>query len=364
MKRIVIVYGGKSSESEISVLTSLKVYKELKKTNNQVYLVYLDQEGNFYSSKNLEKVEAYSSKDKFKKVNFYKKKSSYYFASKFKRTYFDLVLILGHGKNIEDGTLSSYFETLNIPYIYDDLTNVSLFMDKVKTKLVFKALDIKVTNYQIVHSYEVADKFDLDFSYPLIIKPSRLGSSIGIIRVNKKEDLLESLIKGFTYDETLLIEEYIEDKVEYNIALLGYQNKILFSEIEEVNSSKEVLTFYDKYDYTSNNKKRIIYPQIECELIEEIKETSKTIFNKLNLCGLYRFDFIFDKKRHVLYLNEVNSLPGSLAYYLFEKQGISLSELVYMYIDILTLKNRNRNKLSTSFLDGFISKVDIDKLKK
>ena len=115
MKRLVLVYGGKSTESEISILTALKFYKELIKVNKNVYLVYLDQKGNFYHSKGMDKLENYGDNN-FKKINFYKKKSNYFFSRGLKKTYFDMVVILGHGKNVEDGTLSSYFEVLNIPY--------------------------------------------------------------------------------------------------------------------------------------------------------------------------------------------------------------------------------------------------------
>ena len=185
-KRIVIVYGGKSVESEISILTALKAYKELKKVNPDVYLVYLDKNGNFYSGKGLLNLENYVSLKDFKKVKFNKLFSLTYFRH-IKRIYFDEVLILGHGKNIEDGTLSSYFETLNIPYLYDDLTNSSLFIDKIKTKLILNSLNIPLVNYQIIHSYQ--NDINIKLDYPLIIKPSRLGSSIGIEKVNSSNEL-------------------------------------------------------------------------------------------------------------------------------------------------------------------------------
>lgn len=360
-KRIVIVYGGKSVESEISILTALKVFKELKKVNPFVYLVYLDKKGNFYSGKGLLNLENYVSLKDFKKVKFDKKFSLCFFKH-INRTYFDEVLILGHGKNIEDGTLSSYFETLDIPYLYDDLSNSSIFIDKIKTKLILKTLNIPLINYQVLHSYQNENKITLD--YPLIIKPSRLGSSIGIEKVNSKDELKSKLISSFRYDETLLIEEFIENKIEYNIAILGYQNKLIISDVEEVSHNDQVLSFYDKYDYSKGNEKRVIAPIIDSSLKEKIVDIVTKIFNELNLCGLYRFDMIFDKKVNEIYLNEINSLPGSLAYYLFESKGIKMSDLVLMYIDILENKNKNRNRLLNSFEEGFINNVDLDKLKK
>lgn len=364
MKRTVIVYGGNSTESEISILTALKVYKEFKKVNKNLYLVYLDHDGNFYSSKDLVKLENYSDKKNFKKVSFNKVNSKYFFKGKLKRTYFDIVLILGHGKNIEDGTLSSYFETLNIPYCYDDLSNVSLLQDKGKTKLLFSSLDIPQVDYQIIHKFEYKQNIKKHLKFPLIIKPSRLGSSIGIVKVNCVDELHQEIMNAFRYDETLVIEECIEDKIEYNIALLGYEDTIIVSEVEEVNRSKEVLSFFDKYDYSNGNEKRIICPNISRKIKEELIKISRKVFNKLNLCGIYRFDFIYDTKSNTLFLNEVNSLPGSLAYYLFEPKGINMIDLVLMYIDFHSQKNKNRKLLFSTYQDGFVNKVDLDKLKK
>lgn len=361
MKRIVLVYGGNSVESEISILTSLKIFKELKKINSNLYLVYLDKNGNFYSGKGLLSIENYYSLKGFKKIKFAKKFSNNYFKH-YKKVYFDEVLILGHGKNVEDGTLASYFQTLNIPYLYDDLSNSSLFIDKVKSKLALESLSIPQIKYQIIHQFE--KKKEINLNYPLIIKPSRLGSSIGIEKVNNKEELKEKMLSSFRYDETLLVEEFVENKIEYNIALLGYENKIIYSDIEEVNHNDKILSFYDKYDYSSDNDKRVISPVINKTIKDEILTISRKIFNTFNLCGLYRFDFIYDNKNDNIYLNEVNSLPGSLAYYLFESKGIKPCDLVLMYIDILEIKNQRRNHLLTAFEDGFISNVDLDKLKK
>ena len=366
MKRIVLVYGGSSTESEISILTALKTYKELTKVNKNVYLVYLDHCGNFYSGKGLEKLENYSNKRNFQKIKFYKSKQSYFFKGLIKRTFFDLVLILGHGKNSEDGTLSSYFETLKIPYCYDDLANVSLLQDKSKTKYVFSTLGINQVNYKVLHlhQYETNKRYPIDLKFPLIVKPSRLGSSIGICKVETVEELNQELLNAFRYDETLVLEECIEEKIEYNIALIGYQNKIIVSEVEEVNNTKEVLSFFDKYDYSNGNEKRIICPKMDKDVKNKIINNAKNVFEALNLCGIFRFDFIYDKKTEELYLNEVNSLPGSLAYYLFEPKGISMVDLVLMYIDFHSEKNKVRLHLLSSYEDGFVSKVDIDKLKK
>ena len=363
MKRVVFVYGGKSVENEISILTCLKAYREFNKINKDVYLVYLDHQGNFYGGKGLTALENYPLKNGFKKVSFIKENERYYIKYPFRKIEFDLVLILGHGKNAEDGALSSYFETLNIPYCYDDISNVSLFLDKVKTKYVFNSLGVRQTKFIKLHRFEYKNDENpsFDFSYPVIVKPSRLGSSIGINKANNYIELHEAITRSFMYDDTIVIEEFIENKIEYNIALLGYGNKMITSSIEEVNHGNEVLSFYDKYDYSKGNEKRIICPLIDRCIKDEIELISKNIFTTLNLCGIYRFDFIYDVDGKTLYLNEVNSLPGSLSYYLFEEKGITMSDLILMYIDFHLERRKNNDRLLSTFQEGFASKVISDK---
>lgn len=366
MKTICIVYGGDSPESEISVLTSLKVYKELKSNNIPCFLVYLNHKGEFFTGKALENVDNYLTNKFFSKGKFIKINRNYYFLSHLKKQRFDEVLILGHGPRIEDGTVASYFQTKNIPYLYDDLSNASLIQDKSRFKMIMDYLKIKQTSFEIIykHQFEKDNNLYLNLKYPLIVKPANLGSSIGIKKVNNKEELIIGLNSVFEYDETAVIEEYVVNKKEYNIALVGYENKRILSQIELVSDNAKVLSFYDKYDYSNKNEKRIINPLIEDSIKEEIERNTLKVFTQLNLCGIYRFDYIFDTSHNVLYLNEINVVPGSLAYYLFEGKGIKFIDLILMDIRTLRKKKENRLYVKKTFEEGFIKDIDISKLKK
>ena len=366
MDKIVLVYGGNSPENEISVLTALKVYEEMKKSGNEPLLVYADVDNCFYSGKGLSEVKNYQSKTGFKKVRFLKKNGNNYVSFLSKKKRFDYAYILGHGINIEDGTLSSYFEIMNIPYLYDDIHNVALLQDKAKSKIVFEKLGLKVVNGTTIyrHEFNQFKSKNIKLKYPLIVKPSHLGSSIGVELITKEKDLKNGVFEALKYDEAVIIEECVSNKIEYNIALVGYQNKIFTSSIEKVNESNDVLDFFSKYDYSENNLKRVIKPQMDKDLEKEIESKAKYVFNKLNLCGIYRFDFIYDSENETLFLNEINVLPGSLAYYLFEKKDLKFIDLIIMDITLKKKKYIERNKRQKEYEPNFIKDFDLSKLVK
>lgn len=366
MEKYVLVYGGKSPENEISVLTALKVYEEMKKNGNEPYLVYIDTENNFYSGSKLKDNKNYPSKKGFRKIKFIKRKKDNYIVVNHKKYLFNYVYILGHGIGSEDGTISSYFEMNNIPYLYDDLYNASLLQDKQKSKMVFEHFSIPVIKSEIIYRHQFNDfnPKKIGISYPLIIKPNRLGSSIGVSTVHGKKELKSAIFEALKYDESVLIEECIIEKEEYNIAIAGYQDKTFLSSIEKVNDNKEILDFFDKYDYSNRNNKRVIDPMIDEETEKKIREYSKIIFDELNLCGIYRFDFILSKKDNVLFLNEVNVLPGSMAYYLFESKNVKFIDLLIMDITFKKKKYEERNERIKEYEPNYISNVDLAKLVK
>jgi D-alanine-D-alanine ligase len=278
-----------------------------------------------------------------------------------KKTYFDYVYILGHGKNIEDGTLSSYFFIKKIPYLYDDLNNVSLLQDKIKSKMMFQHLKVPTLDYFSLHQGHKISSKSIPFAYPLIVKPNTLGSSIGVSQVNDFSSLISALQEIYLYDETCIIEPCVTKKKEYNIALSGYLDELKISHIECVNSFDDVLSFYDKYDYSSSNKKRIIDPLIDEAIKNQMIDDAKKIFNSLNLCGTYRFDFLFDEVNQQLYLNEINVLPGSLAFYLFEKET-KMIDLILFDIKMKEKKYFKREHLLTSYQEGYITQLAIEKM--
>ncbi len=366
MEKIAFICGGASVEREISCLTGLKIVKELEKEKIPFLLIYLDEKNNFYLVKELD--SSFVKNQKIEKGNFVKKNQESFFKTRFKKYLFDKVLILGHGKNIEDGALSAYFNQIMIPCLGESIYQGVTIQDKDIFKMILKANKIKTLNSYSLFKYQLDDyplieQIAKKVKYPLIVKPSKLGSSIGINKVEENKELAKALFEAFLYDDTVIIEPFIENKKEFNIALIGYEKQIEFSEIEEVNHNDQVLSFYDKYDYSKSNQKRIINPEISLEMKDEMQIVAKKVFQRLNLCGIVRFDFIYDVDQNQLYLNEANLIPGSLAYYLFEEK-YSIIELVNRYIEVLETKRKEEKLLSTNYKEGFINRIDLSKIKK
>ena len=360
MNTIALVYGGKSLESEVSVLTALKIKEGINKEKYHYLLVYLDQNNNFYVGDGLNKLDNYISKKGFKKARLVNKNNKHYFQTLNKKYYFDDVLILGHGKNIEDGKVHSYFEMQNIN-VYGHNEEASFLMqNKHLFSLYIKALKIPTLSHILIHKNELDNNYEkikerlIKEGFPLIVKGVRLGSSIGVYVINNQEEIEKSLNMAFLFDNDVIVEKYLKNKIEVNIALLGYEQDIICSDFEIVNTSTEILGFNDKYDYSYGNVKRKVTSLNDEKISNRIKEYSKKIFLDLGLCGVVRFDFMIDVETEKIYLNEVNSIPGSLAYYLFENKGLELKDVITKIIDFGKKKCRNEKLLKTKYDDDFL----------
>ena len=196
MKKICLVFGGDSLENEISILTALKVKDELKKHSYSFEMVYLDHEGNFYTGEALLNKNNYYNKVKFKKGYFIKENNKNFFKFGFFKFEFDIVLLLSHGLHAEDGTLCGFFNTLKIPCVCPNVEISSLLQNKSNLKRILSSINIPVTKSITLKENEFDFKTDLidqKLSYPLICKPNYLGSSIGVSKVNNKDELILSL---------------------------------------------------------------------------------------------------------------------------------------------------------------------------
>lgn len=341
MDKILLLCGGDSFENEISILTMKKVEQEFIKNNWDYLVVYLNHQGEFFLCNKKTSLTDFINIRKRSKGSFISRNNKYCFKVGRKRHYFDFVLPLLHGKNAEDGLVGAYFDTIKIPCIYSGIYNASLLQDKYLFKNMLKAFNIKQTKFTNLSYYQYHDtSFDLNsflskIKFPTIAKPSKLGSSIGIRKIDSKEQLKEELDVLFKYDDRIIFEEEVKNLKEVNIALLGYQNQIVFSESETVNDKNEILSFYDKYQRCETLKEsRIIPSDINEELLDKIKKISFNLFEKLDCFGIVRFDFLIDTKKEEIYLNEINTIPGALAYYLFEAKEIEFRRLLISLVNI------------------------------
>lgn len=360
-----LIIGGKSVEHDISILSGLQAYHAIDKEKYNVIILYIDKFLNIYQGDLLKEIDTYKNEayKKLKQVCLYSHDNKVYYTEINKRKplgVIDVFLPVVHGDGIEDGTLSGYLDMLGATHTLSDVTSSSIAQDKIYTKLILEKENINVINYLGItfdrYSDTLEEEITTKLKFPLIIKPARLGSSIGIKTVYDKNSLHEALLEVNKYGSRILIEEKLENFKEYNMAIIKEGSKIITSSIEEVIKTDEILSFKDKYEnnqkYSESNR-RIIPAQIPYTLESNIRNMVIKAYNALNMNGVVRIDTLYDTKNDILYLNEINTVPGSLSFYLFDIGSITFTKL----IDIL-IKNaiisKNKNKAYLKIFDSNI----------
>lgn len=307
MKKVTIIYGGKSYEHDISV----KSYQSFIKNINKKYelsTIFVDKNGLWYlNNKLIDNI-----------VDFLKKQ--------------DIVINLIHGNIGEDGKLQGLFETFGIKYVGSNLISSSISMDKAFCKIILDNYGIKQIPYVIINKKSKIKEISEKLDFPVIVKPANCGSSIGISISNNKTELIKSLNNAFKYDKKVVVEKFIKAR-ELEIGILD-NNGIICSSIGEIKSN-------GFYDYTSKYIKDttlIINTELKNNIELEMKETSKKVFNILECSGFARVDFLYDDINDELYFNEINTIPGFTEISMFPKLFINDGYSYSNIIDIL-IKN-------------------------
>ena len=356
MKNIAVFFGGKSTEHDISIISANQVIQVLKDEYN-VIPIYVTKENEFYTGE-MQDIKVFKNFDfkKHKKVIFVKNKIYIIFGKKLKfLNYIDVALPIMHGKNGEDGSLQGFFEIMEIPYAQSNVLGSAICVDKLFTKYMLQLNKIPNIEYKEITRGKQFDYENIveELGLPLIIKPSRLGSSIGITKAKTLEELKKGVELGFMFDKKLIIERCLEDFEEYNISVLKVDNKIITSLIEQPLSHSEILTFSDKYKTKSGKGMESldrIYPaQISEDIKNQMEEYATKIYDFLELSGVVRIDFLYKDK---LYLNEINNIPGSMAYYLW-KDKYTYKELLKNIIKESEKEYLGKQNL-TSYFDGTV----------
>ena len=306
--KIAVVFGGQSFEHEISIVSAIAMKEVIKE---ELVYIFLDQNREFYQIPTDTIRSKLFSSGEYKSENRLVLKNGGFFKSGFlgdKRIDIDTVLNLTHGGDGEDGTLSSLFEFFDIPYIGPRTEASVISFNKFLTKAYAKEIGVKTLDY------ESADSLSGNNDFPLIVKPSRLGSSIGVSVVKNEGELEYALDVAKEFDRDILIEPFIKDIKEFNLAGCKIGDDFIFSIIEEP-AKNEFLDFDKKYlDF--NRTKRVKEADISDEMKQKLKENFKKIYNRLFEGSLIRCDFFMIDDE--VYLNEINPIPGSMANYLFD----------------------------------------------
>ena len=387
--KVGVIFGGETVEHEVSIITAVQAMEHINQDKYEIIPIYISKDRIWYTGAMLKEIDVYKDFNELKRyanqVVLTKIKDKYYLQKTtglFKRniTDIDIAFPIVHGNNVEDGTLQGYLDSVGIPYVGSKVLGSALGQDKVVMKQIFKDMGLPIVNYIWFFDSEYADDTDSIFDkvkklgYPVIVKPATLGSSVGITYVKEEKDLANAIEEAMKYDTKIVVEKAVDNLLEVNCSVFGNYSHQEASVIEEVTSDDEILTYQDKYTGGSKGKlegaskgmasaSRIIPARISKELEEKIKETSKAAFRALNLGGVCRIDYLIDKKTNKYYINEPNTIPGSLAYYLWEPTGKKYEELLDDMITLSIKDYKNRSRKIYSFESNILSNYGIKGLK-
>lgn len=379
--KVGVIFGGSTVEHEISIISAVQAMGYMNTDKYEIIPIYVDKNKDWYTGHMLTDIEVYKDFDALKryakKVVLVKKGDSFFLQTLgfFKRNIasIDIAFPIVHGNSVEDGTLAGYLDTIGIPYVGSHVLGAAMGQDKVVMKQVMKACDLPIVDYTWFYDTEF-DSFHDDIvkdikklGYPVIVKPATLGSSVGIVYVNSEDELEDAVREAIKYDSKIVVEKAITNLTEVNCSVLGNYEYQELSAIEEVMSTSEFLTYQDKY--IGSGKKgavkggskgmiatdRIIPARISKELTDEVRSISKKTFKALNLSGLCRIDFLVDKKKNKVYVNEPNTIPGSLSFYLWEPIGKKYPTLLDDMISLAIKDYKNRNKKVHTFDTNVLS---------
>lgn len=380
--RVAMMFGGKSVEHEVSVISGIQAIMNMDTDKYEIIPVYLTKNNEMYIGDEVGNMDAYKDVDALLKksqrvimINENGKVSLMpYPMKKFgknKDVEIDIAFPVVHGTNVEDGALQGYLKTMGIPFVGCDVTASAIGMDKYIMKTVLKDNGVPVLDAQV---YTLSDYAQMDtlletveqrFGYPVIVKPVNLGSSVGISVAKNKVELTNSIDDAFRYATKVLVEHAITNLREINCSVLGDENEATASECEEPLHTKDILSYEDKY--MSNQKggaskgmasvSREIPAKISEEKRQEIRDMAVKAFQALGCNGVSRIDFMIDEDNGKLYFNEINTIPGSLAFYLWEPIGVPYKELLDRMIQLAMKRVRTENNVTFTFETNILNQA-------
>lgn len=312
-KTIAVIFGGVSNENEISVITGTMSANVLKSGGDRVIPVYISADGNFYTGEELLSVSSFKGGDFSRFSGAVIANGGVYILNRRGRVKkfiaVDAALNCCHGGAGEGGAVSGLCSLAKIPLAGAGMFESALFIDKYLTKLALKALGVTNVEYTYIKSLGELKKAKITF--PVIVKPVSLGSSIGVEKAEDMPSLERAAESALLYDGAVIVEKYIEERREINCAAYFADGRIITSECEEAFTGGDILSFEDKYE---GGGRSVLPADIPEKISSKIKKTTELVYGRLNMRGIVRFDYILCGE--TVYLSEVNTVPGSLAYYL------------------------------------------------
>lgn len=382
MKTIGVFFGSRSPEHDVSILTGQLIISGLKKCGYNVIPVYIDKKGRWYSDARLSSIKFFTQNqtDLDKKleafnIDFNKSSGKIVKQSGFLKSnaVFDIAFPAFHGQNGEDGTFQGLCEMLNVPYVGCDVTSSALTMDKVLTKMLYKANNIPTVDfvYFNLNEWRISKKHVLEkiklLNLPVIIKPARLGSSIGISKAKNQKELEFGIEVALHFDEKVIVEKAIENLMDVTCCVIGNDDPTP-SLLQESVFESGFFSYEDKYlkgggAQTGNATQSIIIPaRLDKKIAKEIQDAAVAAYKILGCSGIARVDFLYDKKVKKWYANEVNTLPGTLYHHLWKKSGVPFEELLKKLIGFAEEKYQKKKQITYTFNSNILTQASSNKL--
>lgn len=379
---VAVLFGGKSVEHEVSVISALQAMQNMNKDKYQLYPVYITKKNELYYGEYLDKIDEYKDipklLEKSIKINMVTDGNKTYIIPQHQKMFskpkpiavIDVAFPIVHGTNVEDGALQGFIKTLNLPFVGCDVLSSAICMDKYAMKVMlrdagFPCLTACAFQSPIIKAaIRLLKKQRQKFGYPVVVKPVNLGSSVGISKADNRAEFEDALELAFNFSDKILVEPAVVNLKEINCSVVGDYMEAEASELEEPVSADKILSYKDKYldggKKTGGSKgmtslKRKIPAEIPAETAAEIKKIAVEAFKYLDCNGVVRIDYLMDSKTGEFWINEFNTIPGSLAFYLWEPLGVKYSELLDKLISLALKRQRNREEITYSFDTNILS---------
>ncbi len=374
-----VFFGGRSTEHEISVISASQAMHAINRDRFDVTPIYISKQGKWYTGDALLDVANYRDMNAllqkcqevymrpvFNDYNLYKTKKPM-FGSDI-ATKLDVVIPVLHGSNGEDGIFEGVLETIGIPYAGCNTLSSANGMDKITMKMILQANDIPVVDYVwftdkqwFSQREELINRIENKIGYPVIVKPANLGSSVGIGRASNREELKKCVDTAEKYSTRIIVEDMVENLQEINCSVLGDCDEYQTSVLEEPIKTGDFLSYEDKYMGGTKGTKGMQASQkrIPAELpaseTDRIKFLAGETFRVLSCHGVSRVDVIVDGKTRDIYVNEINTIPGSLSFYLWEATGLSFDKLMERLVTLAIKRKREQSLKTVSYDQNIFS---------
>ena len=380
-----VIFGSKTCEHDVSIITGLQAAMAADPAQYDVTRIYISREGDWYIGDKLSDMTFFlnfdpaqathvlpvGEKGKLLLLEYPTEKKKLFGGGRSVLASIDVALPAMHGLNGEDGTLQGMLELMNVPYTSSGVMGCAVGMDKITMKRVFRGCGFPVLPDTWAERAEwekdrdaVIARAEKEVGYPMFVKPANLGSSIGISRADDRDGLIRAMDVAVSYDRRVLIEQGVTDIQEVNCAACGYADDIRVSETEMPLrwDDKELLDFSEKYLRGQGGKgmsslKRQIPAPVSQEKLAEIRRLTAEVFREMDCRGVVRIDYIIDRAKDQLYLGEINIIPGSLAFYLWEPVGVSFAQLIDAMVNDALKAWADKNKSVFSYNSNILSAV-------